>query len=298
MTWKEIAVRRLGFIGLGAIGAPIATTLATNGFQLSVFDILPERMQPLVEAGARGAGSPGEASENAEAIIIMVMNASQVEDVLFGDDGAVQALASGSAVIIMSTIGPEKVRTLAGELAESDLRVLDAPVSGGPSRAETGDLLVMVGGAQDLLDEARPVLETLGSTVVHCGESPGDGQAVKMVNQLLVGIHLAAAGEALAYANALGLDPRFVFEAVKEGAANSFMLENRADSMLSGEYASGGSKLEILIKDVDLAVEAAKKHDFHAPLASSAHEIYQQASELGLGDEEDAGVIRIFQRHN
>jgi 3-hydroxyisobutyrate dehydrogenase len=291
-----MAVRRLGFIGLGAIGAPMAKTLVTNGFQLSVFDILPEQMRPLVEAGARGAGSPGQASENAEAIIIMVMTASQVEDVLFGDDGAVQALAPGSAVILMSTIGPEKVRALAGRLAESELRVLDAPVSGGPSRAETGDLLVMVGGTQDLLDEARPVLETMGSTVVHCGESPGDGQAVKMVNQLLVGIHLAAAGEALAYADALGLDPRFVFEAVKKGAANSFMLENRGDSMLSGEF-SGGSKLEILIKDVDLAVEAAKEHDFHAPLASTANEIYQQASRRGLGDEEDAGVIRIFQRH-
>jgi 3-hydroxyisobutyrate dehydrogenase-like beta-hydroxyacid dehydrogenase len=291
-----MAVRRLGFIGLGAIGAPMAKTLVTSGFQLSVFDILPERMRPLVEAGARGASSPAEASENAEAIIIMVMTASQVEDVLFGDDGAVQALAPGSALLIMSTIGPEKVGTLAGELAESELRVLDAPVSGGPSRAEEGDLLIMVGGARDLLDESRSVLETMGSTVVHCGESPGDGQAVKMVNQLLVGIHLAAAGEALAYADALGLDPRFVFEAVKKGAANSFMLENRGDSMLSGEFA-GGSKLEILIKDVDLAVEAAKKQGFHAPLGSAAHEIYQQASELGLSDEEDAGVIRIFQRH-
>ena len=274
----------------------MAKTLVTSGFQLSVFDILAERMRPLVEAGAQGAGSPGEASENAEAIIIMVMTASQVEDVLFGDDGAVQALAPGSTVIIMSTIGPEKVRALAGRLAESELQVLDAPVSGGPSRAEKGDLLVMVGGARDLLDESRPVLETMGSAVVHCGESPGDGQAVKMVNQLLVGIHLAAAGEALAYADALGLDPRFVFEAVKKGAANSFMLENRGDSMLSGEF-SGGSKLEILIKDVDLAVEAAKEHDFHAPLGSTANEIYQQASGLGLGDEEDAGVIRIFQRH-
>jgi 3-hydroxyisobutyrate dehydrogenase-like beta-hydroxyacid dehydrogenase len=291
-----MAVRRLGFIGLGAIGAPMAKTLVTSGFQLSVFDILPERMRPLVEAGARGASSPAEASENAEAIIIMVMTASQVEDVLFGDDGAVQALAPGSALLIMSTIGPEKVGTLAGELAESELRVLDAPVSGGPSRAEEGDLLIMVGGARDLLDESRSVLETMGSTVVHCGASPGDGQAVKMVNQLLVGIHLAAAGEALAYADALGLDPRFVFEAVKKGAANSFMLENRGDSMLSGEFA-GGSKLEILIKDVDLAVEAAKKQGFHAPLGSAAHEIYQQASELGLSGEEDAGVIRIFQRH-
>lgn len=275
----------------------MANTLVTHGFQLSVFDIAPERMRPLVEAGARSASSPAEASENAEAVIVMVMNASQVEDVLFGDDGAVQALDPGSAVIIMSTIGPEKVSTLAGKLAERGLRALDAPVSGGPSRAEKGDLVVMAGGAQDLLDETRPLLETMGSAVVHCGESPGDGQAVKMVNQLLVGIHLAAAGEALAYADALGLDPRFVFEAVKKGAANSFMLENRGYSMLSGDFASGGSKLEILIKDVDLAVEAAKKHGFHAPLASAAHEIYQQASELGLGDEEDAGVIRIFQHH-
>ena len=117
-----------------------------------------------------------------------------------------------------------------------------------------------------------------------------------MVNQLLVGIHLAAAGEALAYAEALGLNPHFVFEAVKKGAANSFMLEQRGESMLSGDFA-GGSKLEILIKDVDLAVEAAKKHGFRAPLASVANEIYQQASELGMVDEEDAGVIRIFHRH-
>ena len=134
----------------------MAKMLVTSGFQLSVFDILPERMQPLVEAGARGADSPAEASDNAEAIIIMVMTASQVEDVLFGDDGAVQALAPGSTAIIMSTIGPEKERTLAGKLAESELRVLDAPVSGGPSRAEEGDLLVMVGGGAGSTGRSPP----------------------------------------------------------------------------------------------------------------------------------------------
>lgn len=174
--------------------------------------------------------------------------------------------------------------------------MLDAPVSGGVARAEQGNLLIMAGGQRDLFEELRPVLEAMGSSVVHCGESVGDGQAVKMVNQLLVGVHLAVAGEALSYAAALGLDPRFVFETVQKGAANSFMLENRGERMLSGEFTLTESALSILIKDTDLALKAAEAQGFYAPLASSAHQLYQKASSLGFGGDEDAGIVRVFEQ--
>jgi 3-hydroxyisobutyrate dehydrogenase len=173
---------------------------------------------------------------------------------------------------------------------------VDAPVTGGAARAEQGDLVVLVGGEGGLLEELRPILGALGSSVVHCGTSVGDGQAVKMVNQLLVGIHLAAAGEALAYAEALGLNPRSVFETVKQGAANSFMLEHRGETMLSRDFTPRGSKLQVLIKDMGFVVESAERYGFTASLATSANEIYQRASDLGFGDEEDAGIVRMFGR--
>ena len=225
----------------------------------------------------------------------MVMTASQVEDVLFGDNGVAEALAPRAVVVVMSTIGPDAVRELAERLTAQELRVLDAPVSE-VARAEQGNLLIMAGGQRDLFEELRPVLEAMGSSVVHCGESVGDGQAVKMVNQLLVGVHLAVAGEALSYAAALGLDPRSVFETVQKGAANSFMLENRGERMLSGEFTLTESALSILIKDTDLALKAAEAQGFYAPLASSAHQLYQKASSLGFGGDEDAGIVRVFEQ--
>lgn len=287
-------MRNLGFIGLGAIGAPMAKTLLLAGFHLSAFDVLSERVRVLEAQGARATDSPREASEGADAVILMVMNATQAEEALFGKNGAVKALSPGAVVVIMCTIGPEKTRELANRLGGLGLRVVDAPVTGGTARAEQGDLVVLAGGDKELLEDVRPALGTLGSNIVHCGERAGDGQAVKMVNQHLAGIHLAAAGEAIAFAEALGLDSRFVLETVKQGAASSFMLENRGESMLVGDFASGGSKLDILIKDIGLVIEAAQETDFRTPLAASAHEIYQRASELGLADEEDAGIVRMF----
>ena len=166
-------------------------------------------------------------------------------------------------MVVMSTIGPEAVRELDQELAGRGLRTLDAPVSGGVARAERGDLLIMAGGPQDLFEELRPALEAMGSSVVHCGPRVGDGQAVKLVNQLLCGVHIAAAAEALAYAESLGLDPRFVFETIRHGAANSFMLEDRGERMLEEEYVPK-SALDIFVKDMGLVGKAAEERGFEA----------------------------------
>ncbi|HLL99383.1 MAG TPA: NAD(P)-dependent oxidoreductase, partial [Rubrobacteraceae bacterium] len=252
--------------------------------------------RPLVELGAESAASPKEAAEGSEALVLMVANAAQASAVLFGEGGVAEAVPEGAAVVVMSTIGPEAVRDLADALADRGLRAMDAPVSGGVARAEKGDLLIMAGGPPDLFEELRPVLEAMGSSVVHCGPRVGDGQAVKLVNQLLCGVHIAAAAEALAYAEALGLDPRFVFETIRHGAANSFMLEDRGERMLEEEYVPPKSALDIFVKDMGLVSKAAEKQGFEAPLASAALGMYLAGRDTGLGAEDDSGVIRVFRR--
>jgi 3-hydroxyisobutyrate dehydrogenase-like beta-hydroxyacid dehydrogenase len=274
----------------------MAGKLAEAGFELKVFDVAAERARPLVGLGAESAASPKEAAEGSEALVLMVANAAQANDVLFGEGAVAEALPEGAVVVVMSTIGPEAVRELDEGLAGRSLRTLDAPVSGGVARAEKGDLLIMAGGPQDLFEELRPVLEAMGSSVVHCGPRVGDGQAVKLVNQLLCGVHIAAAAEALAYAEALGLDPRFVFETIRHGAANSFMLEDRGERMLEEEYVPPKSALDIFVKDMGLVSKAAEEQGFEVPLASAALEMYLAGRDAGLGAEDDSGVIRVFRR--
>ncbi len=289
-------MRRIGFIGLGAMGTPMARSLLRSDFQLSVYDVVEERVEALVELGASAAGSPRSVGQDVDALVLMVVNAEQVEDALFGEEGAVQALNEGVTLIIMGTVGPEVVRDVAGRTEARGVRVLDAPVSGGVARAKEGDLLIMAGGPRDLFDEAGEVLEALGSNVVLCGESPGDGQSVKLVNQLLCGVHIAVAGEALAYAGALGLDPRSVFETIRHGAANSFMLEDRGERMLSGEFVPVKSALDIFVKDLGLVLEAAGENGFQSPVASVAWEVFKEGSLSGLGAEDDSGIVRVFDR--
>jgi 3-hydroxyisobutyrate dehydrogenase len=289
-------VEHLGFVGLGAMGSPMAKRLAGAGFELKVFDVLDERTRPLVNLGAVSASSLKEAAERTEALVVMVANAEQAKGVLFGEGGAAEALPDGAAVVIMSTIGPEAIRELADGLAERGLRTMDAPVSGGVARAEKGDLLIMAGGPVDLFVKLRPVLAAMGSSVVHCGPRVGDGQAVKLVNQLLCGVHIAAAAEALAYAEALGLEPRFVFETIRHGAANSFMLEDRGERMLEAEFVPPKSALDIFVKDMGLVRRAAEERGFETPLSSAALELYLAGKVAGLGAEDDSGVIRVFRR--
>lgn len=288
-------MRDTAFVGLGAMGAPMAQSLLSAGFGLRVFDVREENARPLVEGGAAGAASPREAAEGAEALFLMVVNAEQTEEALFGEDGAAEALAPGAAVVVMSTVGPEPIRALDGRLSERQLRLLDAPVSGGVARAERGDLLIMAGGPDDLFGELRPALDAMGSTVVHCGPAAGDGQAVKLVNQLLCGVHIAAAGEALAYAEALGLDPEAVFETIRHGAAGSFMLEDRGRRMLDRAFLPPKSALNIFVKDVGLVREAAAERGFATPLADAAHRLYEAGSSMGFGMEDDSGVLRVFE---
>ena len=287
---------RIGFVGLGAMGEPMARRLLLGGeADLVVYDRATEPVQSLVEAGARGASSAREAGEDAGALVLMVATPEQAEEALFGAEGAASGLSAGATVIVMSTIGPRAVRSLDERLAESGLFLLDAPVSGGVARAEGGDLLIMVGGPEEVFEGQRPVLEAMGSTVARCGEEAGDGQAVKLVNQLLCGVHIAAAAEALAFAEAMGIDSRFAFETVRHGAANSFMLVDRGERMLERQFTPPKSDLDIFVKDMGLVGAAAAERGFSTPLTDAARRLYELGSARGLGGEDDSGVIRLYE---
>lgn len=287
-----------GFIGLGAMGLPMARLLAASGRfgSVKVFDVQPRRAESLVEVGAVAASSARDAADGSDALFLMVADEAQARAALFGPDAAAGVLPEGSVVVVMSTIGPEAVGDISRELAGRGVRMLDAPVSGGVARAGSGELLIMAGGERSVFDELGPALDILGSSVVHCGERPGDGQSVKLVNQLLCGVHIVAAAEALAYAESLGLDPEFVLDTIGGGAANSFMLEDRGRRMLSRSFDDPKSALDIFVKDMGLVCEAADAHGFESVLARAARNVYLEGQEAGLGREDDSGVIRLFRR--
>ena len=210
--------RHIAVIGLGAMGLPMAAHLATK-FSVTGFDPFEGRRELAAEQGVAAEATPSGACRNADIALLAVRDQSQAESALFGEEGVLESLKPGSPVILTSTIGPEAARALAGQLDEAGYPLIDAPISGGPARAGQGDLLIVVGATEAALAAAQPVLDHLASTLTIVGTRPGDGQALKTINQLLAGVHIAAAAEAIALARGLGLDPAVVISALAQGAA-------------------------------------------------------------------------------
>jgi 3-hydroxyisobutyrate dehydrogenase/putative dehydrogenase len=283
---------KIGWIGVGAMGAPMAARLARAGHELTAFDLDPRRVTALGDAGVRPASSLRELAAAAEVLALMVASPEQVNAVLFGDDPLADSLAADSVVLLMATVGPDAAAQAATELAARGIALVDAPVSGGVARAERGELLAMA--AEPGLERVRPLLEELTATLVVVGPEVGDGQKVKLVNQLLCGVHIAAAGEALAFAEALGLDPNAVFEVIRHGAAHSFMLEDRGARMLREEFEPVRSALDIFVKDMGLVTAAARAHSYPTPLASVAQLLYLAGHRAGLGRLDDSAVIEVL----
>ncbi|WP_138442612.1 NAD(P)-dependent oxidoreductase [Sinomonas susongensis] len=283
-------------LGLGAMGLPMATRLATR-LDVRGFDISEERLALAREAGIETFGSAGEAAKGADGVLLAVRNGAQLEDALFGEAGIAPGLARGAVVILTSTVGTEAVAGASERLAESGVELVDAPLSGGPVRAGNGDLLVVVGAPPSALARARPVLDLLASTLSVVGDRAGDGQALKTVNQLLCGVHIAAAAEALALADALGLDRARTLDALTAGAANSFMLEDRGRRMLDA-YDDGGaavlSRLDIFVKDLGIVGDAARAAGLPTPVAAAAEQLFLVGRSMGLEAEDDSAVIRVL----
>jgi 3-hydroxyisobutyrate dehydrogenase len=283
-------------LGLGAMGLPMATRLAT-GLTVHGFDIAEPRLALAREAGIRTFSSAREAATGTDALLLAVRNGEQLDDVLFGDAGVAPVLREGAVVILTSTVGTDAVPATVERLAGYGVALVDAPLSGGPKRAGEGDLLIVVGAAPAALEAARPVLELLASTLTVVGDKPGDGQALKTVNQLLCGVHIAAAAEAMALADALGLDQARTLAALEAGAAGSFMLSNRGPRMLeaySDEGAEVLSRLDIFVKDMGIVGKATRAAGMAAPVAAAAEQLYLLGQAQGLAAADDSAVIRVI----
>ena len=287
-------------LGLGAMGLPMATNLAER-FPVRGFDVVAERRALAERAGVVPTGTAAEAVAGADVVLIAVRDRAQLEQLLFGETGIAPHMARGAVVLLTSTVGDAGVRAVAPRLAEAGLRFVDAPVSGGPARAGDGDLLVVVGADDDAWAAAEDILEAMASTLVRVGDAPGDGQAMKTVNQLLCGVHIAAAGEALALARALGLDAEVALKALMSGAASSFMLGDRGPRMLQvyDEDAGGPHDVEVratlntFVKDMGIVSSAAKGAGLSTPVAAAAEQLYLQGAARGLGDRDDSSVITV-----
>ncbi|MFG2472390.1 NAD(P)-dependent oxidoreductase [Streptomyces canus] len=289
---------RTAVIGLGAMGLPMARRLAGE-LPVSVYDIAADRRAAIAASeGARDAASPAEAARDADVVVLAVRDQVQVEGALFGENGAAEALRPGAVVILTSTVGPEAARSTALRLAEHGVLTVDAPVSGGPVRAGDGDLLIVVGAEDAALKTARPVLDLLASTLTVVGPRPGDGQAMKAVNQLLAGVHIAAAAEAIALARELGLDPGTVVDTLKHGAAGSFMFADRGPRMVQtyeeGPEPEVKSRLDIFVKDMGIVTGIAKNAHVPVPLAAAAEQLYLLGERAGLGARDDSSVVTVL----
>lgn len=278
-------------LGLGAMGRPMADHLATT-FDVRGFDPAPQRAA--LFSGA--APSAADAARGADVVLVAVRTAEQLDDLLWGEGGVADALAPGAVVLLTSTVGVAAVRDVATRLEAHGLRLVDAPVSGGPVRAGDGTLLVAVGADDAAFEAAAPVLEAMAGTLVRVGPRPGDGQAMKTVNQLLCGVHIAAGAEALALADALGLDPAVALETLGAGAAQSFMLGDRGPRMLEA-YDPGGaevrSRLDIFVKDMGIVGDAARAAKLATPIAAAAEQLYLLGQAAGLEAADDSSVITV-----
>ena len=285
---------RVGFIGLGAMGMGMACSVLKNDIQIKGYDINENARQTFAEAGGETTISAAEAAKEVDVLLIAVVNAEQAEDVLFGAGAAAESLPPGSVVMLCSTVKPDFARKTADKLYKMGLEMLDAPISGGAAKADQGRLSVMASGHSAAFDKAAAVLDAIAENVYRLGDECGQGSTIKMVNQLLAGVHIAAAAEAMALGVKAGADPATVYEVICNSAGSSWMFQNRVPHMLAGDYTPL-SAVEIFVKDLGIVLETGKENCFPLPLAATAHQLFLMAAAAGFGREDDAAVVKVFE---
>ncbi len=285
--------QNIGVIGLGAMGMGMAQSLVRAGFVVKGYDIAPAAVQVLVDAGGHAAATVAEAATGADVLIVMVVNAAQAEDVLFGAGGAANALTKGSVVMLSCTVSPAFARQTAERLAGMGLEMLDAPVSGGPVRSAEGALSVMASGSPAVFDKCDEVLAAVAANVYRMGDTPGLGSVMKSINQLLAGVHLAAMGEDFVYGIKQGIDAQQMYDVICASAGGSWMFQNRGQHILDDDYTPR-SAVDIWGKDLGIVLEAGKENKLALPLAAVAHQLFLAASAQGMGRIDDAAIVKIY----
>jgi len=286
---------RVAVIGLGSMGFGMATSLSRAGFGVTGCDVSADAVARFVANGGGGARTPAEAAKAADIVVSVVVNAAQTETILFGKDGVAETLAKDAVFVSSATMDPDVARRLAKQLEASGRHYLDAPISGGAQRAAQGELTILASGSAAAFAKARPALDAMAAKLYELGDAPGQGAAFKMINQLLAGVHIAAASEAIAFAAKQGLDIRKVYQVITASAGNSWMFENRVPHVLDGDY-SPRSAVDIFVKDLGIIQDMARTAKFPVPVAAAALQMFLMTSASGMGRDDDASVARMYAR--
>jgi 3-hydroxyisobutyrate dehydrogenase len=281
---------KIGFIGMGTMGAPMATRLVNAGYDVTVHNRTRAREEPVAEAGASRAATPRDAANGADVVITIVSDTPDVREVVLGEQGAIHGMSKGSVLIDMSTISPIATRDIAGALAEKGVDMLDAPVSGGSEGAEQGTLSIMVGGEADVLARVKPILEHLGKTITLVG-GVSSGQITKAINQVIIAGTYAAVAEGMAIGLAAGIDINAAHQAVSGGAAGSWVLTNRAMNMVNGEYPLG-FRTRLHRKDLNIALETARDLGVPIPVSAYVEQVETGLMKRGFGEEDVSNIAR------
>jgi L-threonate 2-dehydrogenase len=288
--------KTIAFVGLGSMGLPMAENLAKAGHAVRGFDMQGAAIAALAAAGGTKSDDPAAACDGADILVLMVVNAEQARTVLV-DSGALSALRQGAHVCLMATCPPNDVRKLAVEVEAAGKILVDCPVSGGAVGAKAGTLTIMVGAPPEAFEAVAPVLRAMGDKLYHCGQEAGQGAVVKAINQLLCGVHLAAAGEALALGEKAGVDTATLLEIVSGSAASSWMFKDRGQRMLMDEPPVT-SAVDIFVKDLGIALATGRSVSMALPLAAAAHQMFLAESGCGNGLADDSQIVAAYRRLN
>lgn len=284
----------VGFIGLGIMGAPMAGHILNAGYPLTVYNRTHSKTADIAARGAQVGDSPADVAAKSEIIITMVSDSPDVERVVAGPKGVLEGTQSGSIVIDMSTISPEVERKLDQKLRAKGSTLMDAPVSGGDVGARNATLAIMVGGDAAAVERVKPVLETMGKTITHCGPV-GSGQLTKLCNQILVSLNLLGVSEAITFARKNGLDPQVMIEAIKGGAAGSWQLANLGPRIVSRDFAPG-FMIDLVQKDLRIILETAASVQTALPATSLVHQLFRSAQAYGSGREGTQAMAKVLER--
>ena len=290
MTSPQI---RVAVIGLGSMGFGMALSLHRAGLHVTGCDVSPEAVGRFVAEGGQGASSPAEAARDADIAVSVVVNAAQTEAILFGKDSVGETLKQDAVFVSSATMDPDIARRLAKQLELTGRHYLDAPISGGAQRAAQGELTILASGSKAAFAKARPALDAMAAKLYELGDAAGQGAAFKMINQLLAGVHIAAASEAIAFAAKQGLDIAKVYEVITASAGNSWMFENRIPHVLDGDYTPR-SAVDIFVKDLGIIQDMARTAKFPVPLSAAALQMFLMTSASGMGRDDDASVARMY----
>jgi 3-hydroxyisobutyrate dehydrogenase len=293
MTTQNQTALSIGVIGLGAMGKGMASSLRRAGHHVGVCDVRFDAAEAFAKEGGTAHKTPADMAKHVDIIVSVVVNADQTEQVLFGENGAAAHMKSGNLFIMCSTVDPNWSVALEKRLNDMGLLYLDAPISGGAAKAASGQMTMMTSGQAAAYAKAGNALESMAANVYKLGDRAGYGSKVKIINQLLAGVHIAAAAEAMALGLREGVAADALYEVITNSAGNSWMFENRMAHVLKGDYTPL-SAVDIFVKDLGLVLDTARATKFPLPLSATAHQMFMQASTAGHGREDDSAVIKIF----